>query len=81
MPDDTPTHEEILTTRFHDFLEREALHLNAPPEAILTALATNTAAIMFRHYRVTDRPTVRVQFAQLLSGALKRMDGIKAAGQ
>lgn len=77
---DTPSPTQILTERLNELLEREAGHLKAAPEEIMAALAMNTAGMIFRHYRVVDRPQARVQFAGILSGALKRMDSLKEAG-
>jgi len=68
---------QTLTDALHDTLEREAPRVNATPQDLLAALAVNTAAVLFRHCPPAERPSVRVQFGQLLSDSLKRMDAME----
>lgn len=71
MPQDTEPPEQ-LSESIADCL----LASQQPPELLLQALATNTAGVIFRHYRVVDRPQVRVQYAAILSGVLKKLDAM-----
>lgn len=73
MPEDSTA----LTEAIADCLLASEL----PPEHLLTALATNTAGVIFRSYRVVDRAQVRVQYAGILSGVLKKLDEMEAQQQ
>lgn len=72
---DGDTRLQELTVQIAEFIATADL----PPEQTLAALAPNVAAIIAGRYRDADRPQVRVQFAHMLSGHLKRMDALKAA--
>ena len=69
MPKDTAPPEQLSESIADCLLSSEL-----PPEHLLTALATNTAGVIFRSYRVVDRAQVRVQYAGILSGVLKKLD-------
>lgn len=79
IPDAVPA-VQTLTDALHELLEREAPRLNATPQDLLAALAVNTAALIYRHCPPAERPSVRVQFGQLISDSLKRMDAMEAEG-
>lgn len=79
IPDAAPA-VQTLTDAIHELLEREAPRVHATPQDLLAALAVNTAGLIYRHCPPAERPSVRIQFGQLLSDTLKRMDAMEAEG-